>query len=45
MYQELTVETGEAYLTFLEFDFPDIDDVIPFGPMGGLFSKTAGGTT
>ena len=20
-------------MTFLEFDFPDIDDVIPFGPM------------
>ena len=32
-YRELTVEPGEAYLTFLEFDFPDIDDVIPFGPM------------
>ena len=32
-YQELTIEPGEAYLTFLEFDFPDIDPVIPFGPM------------
>ena len=32
-YRELTIEPGEAYLTFLEFDFPDIDDAIPFGPM------------
>ena len=32
-YRDLTVEPGEAYLTFLEFDFQDIGDVIPFGPM------------
>ncbi len=32
-YREFVVEPGESYLTFLEFDFPDIDDVIPFGPM------------
>ena len=31
------IEPGEANLTFLEFDFPDIDDVIPFGP--GTFSN------
>ena len=28
-----TIAEGEAWLTFLEFDFPNIDDVIPFGPL------------
>ncbi len=32
-YRELVVEPGESYLTFLEFNFPDIDEMIPFGPM------------
>ena len=27
------IETGTTTIVFLEFDFPDIDDVIPFGPM------------
>ncbi|MCD4653967.1 formylglycine-generating enzyme family protein [bacterium] len=32
-FQSMYLGKGEAWLTFLEFDFPDIDDVIPFGPM------------
>ena len=32
-FQIMDIEEGEMSLTFLEFDFPDIDDVIPFGPM------------
>lgn len=32
-FQESTIAVGESWIDFLEFDFPDIDDVIPFGPM------------
>gem|GEM_PF-3189452 len=32
-FRTLLIFEGEAHLTFLEFDFPEIDDVIPFGPM------------
>ena len=32
-YGVKTIATGESGMTFLEFDFPDIDDLIPFGPM------------
>lgn len=42
-YARLTIEPGETWLTFLEFDFPDIDDVIPFGPMkfwGAWYTET-----
>ncbi|MCD4654579.1 formylglycine-generating enzyme family protein [bacterium] len=28
-----TIEMGESYLIYLEFDFPDIDALIPFGPI------------
>ncbi len=29
----LDIETGKSILPFLEFDFPDIDSFIPFGPV------------
>ncbi len=32
-YQTMPITEGETYIPFLEFDFPDIDDMIPFGPM------------
>ena len=32
-YREQPIEPGETNLDILEFDFPDIGDVIPFGPM------------
>ncbi len=32
-FETRSIETGEMYILFLEFDFPDIDDAIPFGPM------------
>lgn len=31
--QTFYINSGETYLTFLEFDFHNIDDIIPFGPM------------
>ena len=31
--QTRDIVTGESYISFLEFDFPEIDDLIPFGPM------------
>ena len=32
-YQINTIEPGESWITCLELDFPDIGNVIPFGPM------------
>lgn len=32
-YQVATIAGGETRFPFLEFDFPDIDDIIPLGPM------------
>ncbi|MBN1550983.1 hypothetical protein JW979_05925, partial [bacterium] len=32
-YEILDIPSGGSYLTFLEFDFPNIDAWIPFGPM------------
>ncbi len=32
-YRMDMINVGETVVPFLEFDFPDIDDVIPFGPM------------
>ena len=41
-YQTVTIPTGESQYKILEFDFPNIDDFIPFGPMqmwGGWYSE------
>ena len=32
-FQTMDIEEGEFYLTLLEFDFPDIEATMPFGPM------------
>ena len=32
-FRVLDIESGESILPFLEFDFPDIDEFIPFGPV------------
>ena len=32
-FQTMSIESGVTFLTFLEIDFPNVDNVIPFGPM------------
>ncbi|MCD4655067.1 SUMF1/EgtB/PvdO family nonheme iron enzyme, partial [bacterium] len=32
-FETLDIDNGDNYFVFLEFDFMDIDDVIPFGPI------------